>query len=123
MVPACVTTGRCCQVAGWGGLIAGALLLASLFDAGVTNGTRGVEQTFTDMLPAAGTFDAPYVQSGIHEDTNGHLSPATAALAGGEDLRARLLADPPAANCAMQPLYAGQTSWVPVYSRCTDALP
>jgi hypothetical protein len=41
----------------------------------------------------------------------------------GDDERADLLADPPGDNCATQPLYVGQNSWVPLYSRCTYALP
>lgn len=43
------------------------------------------------------------------------LSPATAASAYGDEMRVGLLADPPAANCTTQPLYAGQRSWVEVH--------
>jgi len=84
-------------LAGWSSLIAAVLLLASLFNAAVTNHTN--------------------------EATNRTGSPATAALADGDDVRAGSLAGSPVVNCAKQPDYAGQSSWVPLYSRCTDALP
>ncbi len=71
MAHAQVITGRCCQVMGWSSLLATALLLACLLNAGVTNGTPGVVQAApTRILP----------------------SPATAALADGDDVRARFLA-------------------------------
>ena len=86
------------RVVRWGSLLGSSFVLASLFNAAVTNGLGGVSS-----------------------DRN--LSPATAALADGDDVRAGLLAGLPAANCATQSLYAVQNSWVPLYSRCTDALP
>jgi hypothetical protein len=91
-----VTTGRCWQVAGWSSLIVGALLLAALFNAGVTNGTGAVRQTPpTVAVPAQVALTAHSEQSGIHEGTNRQLSPATAALADGDDVRARLLVGRP----------------------------
>lgn len=86
----------------WGVMLASLLALASLFNAVASSALSGPSAT------------AP---------TPGRLSPATAALADGDDVRARFLAERAAADCATQPLYAGQNSWVPQYSRCTDALP
>lgn len=83
------------QVAGWSGLLAGALLLASLFQAGATNGTGS---------------PAPVAPTPVYR------SPATAALTDGDDVRARFLADSPwccptpEASCELsdgQPLYVG----------------
>ncbi len=79
MTHAQVTTGRYRQVAGWTSLAAGAVLLALLFNAGVTNGTAGVEQ-------AAPTAELS--------------SLATAALADGDDVRARFLLTQATANAA-----------------------
>ena len=94
MAQAQVTTRRRRQVLGWSSLIASALLLASLLNAGVTNGTGQVVQAApTRVLP----------------------SPSTAALADGDEVRAPLLANAPEANCEMsvrQPLYAGLNNWV-----------
>ena len=51
-----VMTWRYRQVAGWGSLIASALLFASLLDAGVTNGTGGgVQAVPTDTHSSAAT--------------------------------------------------------------------
>src|SRR5690349_9488969 len=94
IVRAWVTTRTCWRVAGWGGLIAGTLLLASLFNAGVTNGTSAIEQTdATGSLRVDAMTHAPFVQSGIHEATQRHLLPTTPALAGAANDRARLLAN------------------------------
>jgi hypothetical protein len=124
MAHAQVATGQYRQMAGWSGLLVSGLLLAWLFNAGVINATGGVRQIPpTVTVPAQVVLNAHYEQSGIHEGTNRQLSPATAALADGDDVRAGVLADPPAATCTTQPLYAGRTSWVPLYARCTDALP
>jgi hypothetical protein len=125
MAPAWATTAQYLQVAGWGGLIAAVLVLTSLFTAVVTIGTaEGLEQTTSaTMIPLHSALSAPHVQSGMHEGTNRAVSPATAALADGDDVRAGFPAGAPIANCAMQPLYARQSSWAPLYSRCTDALP
>jgi hypothetical protein len=79
MTHAQVTTGRYRQVAGWTSLAAGAVLLASLFNAVVTDGTAGVEQA----APAAELS-----------------SVATAALADGDDVRARFLLMQATANAA-----------------------
>jgi hypothetical protein len=83
-------------MAGWSGLLVGALLLAWLFNAGVTNSTGAVGQTPPNVtVPAQVALTAHYEQSGIHEGTNRQLSPATAALADGDDVRARLLVGRP----------------------------
>jgi len=92
MTQAQLTTGRYRQVAGWSSLVVGAHLLASLFNAGVTNGTEDViEQTApTRILPSP-------------------------ALADGDDVPARFLINALEANCEIspgQPLYAGQNTWV-----------
>jgi hypothetical protein len=93
MVRAWVTTGICWRAAGWCGLIACTLLLASLFNVAVTNGTSAIEQTgATGSLRMDAMTHAPFVQSRIHEGTNRHLSAATAALADGDNVRARFLA-------------------------------
>jgi hypothetical protein len=95
MAQAQVTTGRCRQVAGWSSLIAAALLLASLFNAGVTSGSGGIEQTApTGMVPAQGTPDAHYGPGG----------------------QCQLIVRPP--------LYAGQNTWVTQTTwQCPDPLP
>ena len=94
MTQARVMTRRYRQVAGWSSLIASALILASLLDAGVTNGTVGVVQAVpTDTLSSA----------------------ATPALADSNNVGARFLSDAPEASCevaAGQPLYAGLNTWV-----------
>jgi hypothetical protein len=88
-------TWRYRQVAGWGSLIASALLFASLLDAGVTNGTGGVVQA-------------------VPTDT--HSSAATPALTDSNDVVARFLStDAPKDSCDVapgQPLYAGLNTWV-----------
>jgi hypothetical protein len=85
---------RCWEVLGWSSLVAGALMSASLLNAGVTNGTGGVVHAAPTRILS---------------------SPATAALADGDDVRARFLADAPEAICQLsagQPLYAGLNTWV-----------
>ena len=123
MEQAWVRGGASLRVVRWGSLLGSSFVLASLFNAAVTNGLGGVSEVPpTVTRPAYGAFEQQY-ESRIREGTNRHLSPATAALADGDDVRAGLLAGLPAANCATQSPYAGQNSWVPLYSRCTDALP
>jgi hypothetical protein len=120
MAQAWVRGGASWRVVRWGSLLGSSFVLASLFNAAVTNGLGGVSEVPpTVTRPAYGAFEQQYDQSRIREGTNRHLSPATAALADGDDVRAGLLAG----NCATQSPYAGQNSWVPLYSRCTDALP
>jgi hypothetical protein len=118
-----VWSGTCWRVAGWTGLVGTAVILACLFNVRVTNGTGHASvDPPTVIRPAYRAVEQQYDPSRIHEGTHRRHSPATAELAGGDDVRAGLLADP-AATCATQPLYAGQKGWVPLYSRCTDALP
>jgi len=117
MAQASVQGGASWRVVRWGSLLVSSFVLASLFNAAVTTGLGGVSEVPPPVTrPAYGAFEQQY-------DSNGHLSPATAALADGDDVRAGLLAGLPAANCATRSLYAGPNSWVPLYSRCTDALP
>jgi len=124
MAQAWVRGGASWRVVRWGSLLVSSFVLASLFNAAVTNGLGGVSEVPPPVTrPAYGAFEQQDDQSRIHEGTNGHLSHATAALADGDDVRAGLLAGLPAANCATRSLYAGPNSWVPLYSRCTDALP
>jgi hypothetical protein len=76
---------------------------ASLSDAvrrcstwGVSSGAGGAEQMAAmDIFPARDTPHASSVKSGIDEDTNRTLPPATAAVADGDDVRARFLASRP----------------------------
>lgn len=93
MAQAQVSMGRSRQATRWGSLIAGVLILAWLFNAALTNVLGDVEQAAPpDALPAQGLLHAPSVQSGIHAGPDRHLSPATAALADGDDVRARFVA-------------------------------
>ena len=88
-----VKMGRFRHAAGWSSLVTGALLLAWLFNAAVTNGLGDVERAEpTGALPAQGLLHAPSVQSGIYAGPDGHLSPATEALADSDDVRARFVA-------------------------------
>ncbi len=86
-----ITTRTYRQIAAWSGLTAVALLMASLLNAGVTTGSGVVQAAPTRMFS----------------------SPATAALADGDDVR--FLANAPEENCelsAAKPLYAGLNTWV-----------
>ena len=85
----------------------GALLVASLFNAGVTNGTAGVEDTAaTGIRPWLDL--AQFGESGIHEGSN----------------RSRYVQF---GNCDLifvQALYAGQNTWVrQMVRQCADVLP
>src|SRR5437879_1634207 len=96
MEQAWVRGGASWRVVRWGSLLGSSFVLASLFNAAVSNGLgAGVSEVPpTVTRPAYGAFEQQY-ESRIHEGT----------------------------NCATQSLYAGQNSWVPLFSRCTDALP
>jgi len=91
----------------WSCLVVGALLVASLFNAGVTNGTAGVEDTAaTGIRPWLDL--AQFGESGIHEGSN----------------RSRYVQF---GNCDLifvQALYAGQNTWVrQMVRQCADVLP
>jgi hypothetical protein len=127
MSPARVASGTWWYVAGWSGLLASTLLLASLFNAGVTNGTKGADQRGdgdqgqgSSCVAQFGSYNWRVFSSGrqgpcgLGPDTSTPIpvqqSPVTAALADGDDVRARFLAslrtqglgaltDPPQKNC------------------------
>jgi len=84
-----MTTRTYQQIAGWSSLTAVALLMASLLNVAVTTGSGAVQAAPTR------TFS----------------SPATAALADGDDVRARFLANAPGGDCA-EALSAGLNTWV-----------
>src|SRR5690348_15549577 len=106
-----VTSHSCWQVLAWGGLLAGALLLASLFQ---TIATVGLSATTL----ASHTGITSSIDPGV-DASAGTSTP----LVDRDDVRVGSLADASSTTCATQPLYAGHSPWAPLYSRCTDALP
>jgi hypothetical protein len=80
-----------CRLASWSGLIATALILASLFNSAVTTAMGEIEQaTPGGVIPAEEARDGRFPQSGLHEGTR-TLTPATAALSDADDVRAVML--------------------------------
>jgi hypothetical protein len=109
------------RAAAWSSLIAATLLLASLFNAGVTNGTRSVRDTSgADVLPSESILDTRYVHSGTHKDASRNVYAVAAGV--DDDVGAGVVADPSAADCVAR-LSDVPSRWVPRYSRCTDDLP
>jgi hypothetical protein len=81
------------QLARWGVLLAGTLLLASLFNAAMTNGTPAIEQpTPSSWLAVDALADVPDSRCGSSAGTDRRLSAATDSLHDGDDLNARFRA-------------------------------
>jgi hypothetical protein len=85
--------GRSRQAASWSSLIAGVLILVWLFNAAATNALGDVGQAKpTGALGEQGLLHPPSAQRGIHAGADRLPSPATAALADGDDVQARFVA-------------------------------
>jgi hypothetical protein len=87
MAQAWVRGGASWRVVRWGSLLGSSFVLASLFNAAVTNGlgsVSGVPPTLTRRTltrPTYGAFEQQYDQSRILAGSDRNLLPATAALA------------------------------------------
>ena len=129
----------------WSLVLASTLGLASLFQALVASALGGpvTSTSVPGQVPPGAQADGPSCvwlfgsynawlfsgggrgPCGLGPDVT--TTPVTAALADGDDVRARFLAQQPGATCQMvagQPLYAGQDTWVAhMHRQCANAVP